>query len=207
MSSDKLPWKTNSTGGWRREPSGKPVSIVRTFTFLHLPQSDALWSQESYFIENTWPIFSLLVKVVVIVYLLQYLPMEINSFLSLEDLTSVDGRRPVTTAVASDIMGFLTFYFTGSVHICVWTTARKTDRLCHCFFHETAPQQDDISLEELTDSFCAPAAHQCQFKPSHSAAASQGPTETRGQLGKCVCWLMLGFYIQRIYLFIFISVI
>ena len=51
-------------------------------------------------------------------------------------------------------------------------------------FRETAPQRDDRSLQELTGSVCAPAALRCQLKPSHSAAASAGPTETRGQLGE-----------------------
>lgn len=51
-------------------------------------------------------------------------------------------------------------------------------------FRETAPQRDDTSLQELTGSVCAPAALWCQLKPSRSAAASPGPTETRGQLGE-----------------------
>lgn len=59
---------------------------------------------------------------------------------------------------------------------------QNRDSGCHCFFRETAPWQVDTSLQQLTGSVCAPAAHQCQLKPNHCAAVSDGPTETRGQL-------------------------
>lgn len=78
--------------------------------------------------------------------------------------------------------GLLWIWITHFITCCEGQGIKKTDSGGHCFFRQT--QQDDASLQELTGSVCAPAALQCQFKPSHCAAASEGPTETRGQLGE-----------------------
>lgn len=90
---------------------------------------------------------------------------------------------------------YFTFYRDGSYE-CMNCSPVEEDRLRLRF------PGDDRSLQELTGSVCAPAAHRCQLKPSHWAAGSEGPTQTRGP-SECFSRLMLGFLYLIPFLFSF----